>query len=334
MSPLDRRALLTRGIAVSALSALGLGELEHVAVALSDSRRYLDRSVVAYFRRQLGACMNDDGVYGATRTLPAVRGLLATIEHSAHDVQPNIRRELLTVAASGAEFVGWLYRDSGDSIRAGTWYDRATAWAQEAGNLPMQGYILLRKSQMAYDDRDATRVLTLAQAAQRGPWQLSLPIRAEVTQQEARGLAMTGESVAVVERKLDDARQLLTSGTGSGDRSDRDCTTLREDTLALRTASCYIEAGKPRQAVELYTQVLSGDLLSRRDRGYFLARMTSALALAGEPDDAASTGLEAMELATATTSQRTKRELGRALATLEPWRGRPGPRQLREALSS
>jgi hypothetical protein len=77
---------------------------------------------------------------------------------------------------------------------------------------------------------------------------------------------------------------------------------------------------------------LKADLLSRRDRGYFMARQASSLALAGEPDEAARLGLQAIDVATATSSQRTKRELGRAVGTLQPWIGRPGPRQLREAL--
>lgn len=94
------------------------------------------------------------------------------------------------------------------------------------------------------------------------------------------------------------------------------------------------KVGKPRQAATLYEQVLSTDLLSRRDRGYFLARLASALALTGEPDESAGTGLQAMELAVATGSQRTKRELGRTLRTLRPWRRRPGPRQLGEALAA
>jgi hypothetical protein len=73
-----------------------------------------------------------------------------------------------------------------------------------------------------------------------------------------------------------------------------------------------------------------GSFELRRDRGYFfLARRTSSLALAGEPDEAASAGLEAVQIASSTTSQRTNRELMRALATLQPWRNRPGPRALR-----
>lgn len=143
---------------------------------------------------------------------------------------------------------------------------------------------------------------------------------------------MVGESMSTIERKLDDARLLLTSAMPDDDPDNHLDSYCNEGTLTLRNASCYIEAGKPHQAATLYKQVLSADLLSRRDRGYFLARFASSLALAGEPDDAATAGLEAVQIATATTSQRTKRELIRSLVTLKPWHNRPGPRTLREAV--
>lgn len=54
-------------------------------------------------------------------------------------------------------------------------------WAQAANDTAMQGYVLLKKSQMAYDQRDAYRVTMFAEAAQRGPWLLPAAIRAEVT---------------------------------------------------------------------------------------------------------------------------------------------------------
>jgi hypothetical protein len=76
--------------------------------------------------------------------------------------------------------------------------DRFSSW-------PMLGYILLKKSQSAWDERDALRILTLTQAAQIGPWALPTLVRAKAAQQEARGLAMTGERRDVVERKLDEA---------------------------------------------------------------------------------------------------------------------------------
>ncbi len=49
---------------------------------------------------------------------------------------------------------------------AGYWRDRAIEWAQEAGDSVMQGYVLLKKSQAAWDDRDALGMRTLAQAVQ------------------------------------------------------------------------------------------------------------------------------------------------------------------------
>lgn len=313
---------------------LDFDELYHVAAALTDAHRYLDSSVVDYFRRQLDSCEADDGALGPMKALPVMLGILGAIENHIRDVSPAVRRELLSVGARGAEFAGWLYRDIHHPRRAGFWYDRATEWAQAAGDTAAQGYILLRKSQMAYDDRDAVRVLTLAQAAQYGPWQLPKSVRAEVTQQEARGLAMVGEPISLIEQKLDQARELLDDiPLDDGQLGQLGCS-FDEGALTLRAASCYIEAGKPHQAAALYGHVLAADGLSRRDRGYFLARRTSSLALAGEPDEAADTGLEAVHLASATSSQRTKRELIRALAALKPWRNRPGPRELREALAT
>jgi hypothetical protein len=218
-------------------------------------------------------------------------------------------------------------------VTASFWHDRAIEWAHEAEILPMQGYVLLKKSQMAYEERDGLRVLTLAQAAQNGPWQLPSRVRAEVTQQEARGLAMLGEPFSVIERKIDDARRLVDAADSGDERYAHLGTYYDEGTHLLRTASCYIEAGKPAKAATLYGDVLAAGTLSRRDEGYFRARRAAALALSGEPDDAATEGLAAMQLVTELRSGRTRRELVRVVETLRPWHNRPGPRALREALT-
>jgi len=127
----------------NALTSLGLDELEHVAAALNDARRYLDGSVVGYFGQQLGRCKTDDGNLGPAKALPLVLGILGAISQHAREVKPDIRRGLLSLGADGAEFAGWLYRDLQDPSSAAYWYDRAMEWAQEAGDTPMQGYVLL-----------------------------------------------------------------------------------------------------------------------------------------------------------------------------------------------
>ncbi len=313
-------------------SALNVDEQQHVEAALADARRYFDGPVVDYFRHQLDTCMADDGELGSMKTLPTVLGLLRAIEQHGREVQPTVRRELLSFGACGAEFAGWLYRDVDDPVRAGFWYDRATEWAQEAGDFPMQGYVLLKKSQMAYDARDPLRVSTLAQAAQDGPWQLPTRVRAEVTLQEALGMAMLGEPLPTVERKLDDARQLLAQATTDHEEAGLLGAYFNDSTLLLRKASSFTEAGRPGRAAVVFGDVLANASLSRRDTGYFRARRAAALALSGEPDEAARVGLASVDVAIATNSLRTLRVLAEVVRALTPWNGRPAVRELCDAM--
>ena len=333
MSPLDRRAFLKRAVSATVLPALGLDELHHVAKALGNAGRYLDSAVVGYFRKQLAVCAADDGALGPKKTLPAVLAVIRAAEEHARDVCPAVRRELLAVGAQGAEFAGWLCRDARDPVQAGYWRDRAIEWAQESGDTAMQGYVLLKKAQAAYDDRDALRMLTLAQAVQTGPWDLPTKVRAEAAQQEARGHAMLGADSSLVERKLDEAQQLLHDAQHEADSDDRPLGLHYNSTLlTMQTAICYCEGGQPRRAVEMYDSWLSAQTFSRRDYGYFRALMASSLALAGEPDTAASAGLEAFSVATETASQRTTQELVSVVDVLRPWANRPAVRELREAV--
>jgi len=322
MSQVDRRSLLQHGIAAAALSAIGLEELGRAAAALEQAGRYLDGPVIDYFRREFASCAADEGQLGPIKTLPIVLGLLGAIEQSARDVRPNVRCELLQVGATGAELAGWLYRDSRDQLRATFWRDRATEWAQEAGDTAMQGYVLLKKAQAAYDERDALRMLTLAQAAQNGPWRLPVKVRAEVTQQEARGHAMLGDTAALVERKLEHARELLGQAEGRADDGTLG-SNYSNALLTMQTAICYTEAGQPRLAAELYEQWLTTKQFSPRDYGYFLSLKASALALSGEPDEAAATALRSLPLARTTNSARTMQELGKVVTVLQPCRTVP-----------
>lgn len=314
---------------VTTFPALSFDELQHLAAAMDDARRYLDADVVRYFKRQLTVCAADDGAHGPAHTLPVVLGVVAAIEQHARLVKATVRRELLAVGAQGAEFVGWLYRDAGQPQLAEHWRDRANEWAQEAGDWPMQGYILLKRSQSAWDERDGLRMLTLAQAAHDPAWHLPPLVQAEVAQQEARGLAMTGEPAGSVDAKLDAAWNLLTNATPVpgelGSQYDRPL-------LTMQTAICYCEAGQPSRAVELYRSQLTDERFSRRDQGYFLSLMAGALAQAADPDNASDAGHEALMAALETNSQRTMQELVRVCELLAPWRSRRAVCDLRDAV--
>ncbi|WP_178880299.1 XRE family transcriptional regulator [Streptomyces acidiscabies] len=307
-----------------------LEEFQHVAAALEDARRYLDSSTVGYFRRKLETAKHDDGVLGAQKTMPLVLGLLGAIEQKARDVKPGVRRELLSVAADGAEFAGWLYRDIHQPTDAVFWYDRAMEWAQEADDPAMQGYVLLKKSQMAYDSGDAVRILTLAQAGQHERWKLPIRVRAELLQQEALGCAMLGAPFSLVEQKLGEAHELL-SHAPNAEASELGAY-FNEDTLLLRNAVSYTEAGKPRMAADLFGRIIAAGTLSRRDVGFFNARRSAALALSGEPDEAARIGTASAKVAQAMKSERTMRVLHEVSQTLNRWRSRPTVREFRDQI--
>ncbi|MFG2148952.1 XRE family transcriptional regulator [Streptomyces sp. NPDC048696] len=331
-SLLSRRTLLKGGAVAADMAGVDLEEIQHVAAALEDAYRYLDGPVVDYFRKQLEVAKNDDGALGAWKTLPLVLGLLGAIEQRARDVKPGVRRELLSVGADGAEFAGWLFRDIQQPAIAVFWYDRAMEWAQEANDPAMQGYMLLKKSQMAYDDGDAGRILTLAQAGQHERWQLPVRVQSELLQQEALGCAMMGEPFSLVEQKLGTAHELLAHAADS-EPSDLG-TYFNEHTLLLRNAVSYTEAGKPSLAADLFGKIIAAGTLSRRDVGFFNARRSAALALSGEPDEAARIGSASAEVAHAMKSERTMRVLREVSQTLSRWRGRPKVHEFREMLKT
>jgi transcriptional regulator with XRE-family HTH domain len=324
---------VAQSMVAHALPTGDLDELQRVAAALDDARKYMDDSVLDYFGEQLHRSKSDDGNLGAGRALPFVLGILGAISEHVRDVKPPVRGSLLSLGADGAEFVGWLYRDLQDHVSAAYWYDRAMEWAQAANDTAMQGYVLLKKSQMAYDERDALRVSTLAEAAQHGPWQLPIRVRAEVIQQEALGMAMLGEPLSAVQGKIDTARQLL-ADIADDEPDDRFGAYFTAETLMLRCATCYTEAGKPARAAALFDEVIGSGALSRRDAGFFRARRATALALSGEPDEAAAVGLQAVQVAKEISSGRTIRVLIEVVRILGPWSSRPGPRALKEAVTT
>lgn len=336
---IDGRALLRDGVPIisgrqAVLPVLELDDLKRIVAAVDDAPRYLDSTAVGHLRRQIAECAADDGADGPKGTLPTVLGIIGTVERNARQVKPSVRQALLAVGAQGAEFAGWLYRDLGMPGIANYWRDRAMEWAQEAGESAMQGYVLLKKSQACWDERDGLRMLTLAQAVQDGPWQLPRRVRAEAAQQEARGHATLDNNFDLVERKLYEAGELLaedephneeTAGAQLGTHYDAPL-------LGVQTAICYCEANQPQRSVELYQKWLSEKVFSRRDYGYFLSLMGGTLTVAGEPDEASKVGLQAVCIAGATDSTRTLRELVRLVDRLARWSDRSSVRQFRDAL--
>ncbi|MFI5959229.1 helix-turn-helix domain-containing protein [Cryptosporangium sp. NPDC051539] len=318
MSGADDDVLAPEPRPARVLPALTADDLSKIIAALDDARRYFDGDVVAQFRQRLGMLAHDDGSLGPRAALPAALGLVGAIDRSARSVRSDVRDELLGVGARAAEFTGWLYRDAGGRSQAAYWRDRATEWAQEAGDLAMQGYVLLRKSQAAWDDRDAPRMLTLSRAVQDGPWHVPQRVRAEAAQQEARAQAMLGARLPVIQAKLYEAEELLSAesphdlGAGYG-----------YPLFTFQSALCYCEAGDAERALEAHARWQSSHGFSRRDRAYSLTLLGISLARAGRPEEAARFGLAAYDVATDLNSVRIRQELQRLAGVLRGGTDRP-----------
>jgi hypothetical protein len=323
-SVLPARAVMTP----FGLPQIDLETLRHLTMVMHDARRYLDSSVVEYLRDQLAACAGQDGAEGPQSPLPIVLGLIGTVDWGARQVKPDVRRELLRIGAQCAEFAGWLYRDCAAAAPADYWRDRAMEWAQAAGDRVMEGYVLLKKSQAAWDRRDAIRMLTLAEALTSSDWRLTNNIRAEALQQAARAHAMLGDSIDLVQHLIDDAVRLLADHADTQDTNA--AFRYPPALLAVQKAMCYHEAGQAEQAVSIYRETLTPAAFSRRDYGYFMSLYASALASSKNPDEAAETGTAAYDIATATNSARTVVEIVRVARQLDPWRSRSAVRRFHE----
>jgi hypothetical protein len=287
-----------------------------VRQGVTDPVRHADVSVVDVFRLQLETAKAVDGRFGAAAALSTARGVVDVVESMIPAVPEVVRRDLSMLGAEAAEFVGWLYRDLADAAQAIRWYDRAMEYAQLCGHLPMQGFVLLRKSQLAYESGDGNRVRMLAEAAIEGPWQLPPTLLAEALLQIARGNAMMGNGVDME--------------TATGQARD----VADGEDLTLREASCWIEANQPERAAQIYDERLGADGLSTRDTGYYRARQAIALAQAELPDLAATHALTALSTSIRTGSMRTYGSIRKAHRILAAWQARDTVAALGEALSA
>jgi hypothetical protein len=291
-----------------------------------------DRGSPEDYRSALAGLQAVDREQGPRYALAGVLDLVERIDQDLRVARDADRAALLAVGARAAEFAGFLCRDLGAAVRCLRCHDRAMEWAQQAQDGPMQAYVLLRKAQAAYDERDAGRMLGLARAARTYEPVVAAGLRAEVLQQEARAEAMLGAPDADVLRKLDLARTLVTGGATvpAGDPGGG----YSEAMLDLQTALCFTELGRPREAVDWFRLVLDEHTGSARDRGYFEVLLATALALSGEPDEAVAIGLTALPVVVRSTSRRSLREARSLSTALRPWARRSSVRELYDRLGA
>jgi hypothetical protein len=331
-----RRRSFLGAVFAGAAPLLDLAALEHLTAAVRNAHRYADHELVGHLRAALDETARMDLRMGSHRAMPAALGILSAISTAARVAKPPIRRELLVLGSPAAEFTAslWLHHDVGCSDHTGYWHGQAKEWATFTGDGAMHAYVLMRQAQ-ALGRNDPARMLDLARAATSGPWTLPPRPRAEALQQEARGLAMTGADAEEVARVLDRAHAALdqaeepvgppscTGPLGDGYTRER---------LLVQSAIRLREAGRPTEAIAAFQAHLTTDAFAPRDHALYSAFLAGTLADIGEPDEAASVALEALEVAADVRSGQAISALHGTARTLSPYRQRPQVRELHERL--
>jgi transcriptional regulator with XRE-family HTH domain len=285
--------------------------------------------VLTYLRQAFGHFDTADWLFGPQLLLSTVDGHLALVQRLLSAATGPVRADLLTVGTRYAEFASWVNQDGGNMPAAGRWADLALEWAHEAQDSAMVSYVLMRKSSQAAVAGDTGRTIGLAQVAQQQAGHVPSRVRAVAAQQEAHGHALAGDEMSC-HRKLDEAMELA-AGELTVEGPGRYCI---PEFLEIQRATCWVELGRPDQAVSLFEEQLTRlPSVHRRDRGVYLARLARAYAARDDADGAAINARQALDVVTTTGSRRIVAELAKLQPRLEQWRDVPGMADLHTAVA-
>ncbi len=317
---------------------LTLGEADRLATVMAQPSR-VDPQVIGYFDRLLIEHYTADQILGPHQLLGPVLAQLDMLDALRRHARPPVATPLLRMLARYAEFVGWLQQDAGDLPAAMYWSDRASQWAQSAGDYQMAAYLLIRKGNIAYLADDAHTVIELATAAQDAPGDIDPKITALAAQQEARGWAMINDGDRC-RRKLDTAAHLLSTSPDGGEPTTTVYIQYYDlGVLEDQSATCFRSIGRAEDAVAIFERRIADSLDANlhRDRGYQMAKLANTVLATTqpEPERAAQLGLACVDLSRQTGSARIGKELGTLDATLTArWPDQPDVRAFHEAFTA
>jgi hypothetical protein len=300
VNPLSRRSLLGAG----AGAALGLN-----ATTAPTAAREIDPELVAHWVRLRKLLARHDAMFGPLDVLDSVRHELEVIARHRQIARGGLRIDLLRVEARWAEFASWLSNDAGDWRGRDSWADRALRLAREAGYPNMVAWILLWRSRWATEEHDARHAVAFARAAA-GTADASHRIRALCALKEAHGHALAGDVLAC-ERSLADARDLLDHDTDDDPWDGLGHRNVTPPYILADEARCWLWL-RPRKAMVLFeeaSRLWPNDCASHYS--VHQARLALACAAGNAPERAAAEGLKALNIACATGSAFTMRELRR-----------------------
>ncbi|WP_143161424.1 hypothetical protein [Nocardia seriolae] len=179
-------------IGSAATSTLAIGRNASGSRALASMFANTSIDHLAHFDTMRMSLIESDNLYGAARTLPHVLDSLALLGELRRG-KVGDARGLLRMQAMFAETAAWQYQDQRDFPNAQHWAAKALQWSHQLADDYYIGLSLVRMSQLACDQGDASEAEELADAAHRSAPHDSLFSAAALTFR-AHALALAGDS--------------------------------------------------------------------------------------------------------------------------------------------
>jgi tetratricopeptide (TPR) repeat protein len=310
----------------SARILLGLTPRHAAALARPASVRRPGRGQETELLRQITAANNIDAVViralqAETDTIrlldrrlgaPSVAGKLeAHISHVENCLQyslrPGNRENLALVLADASALAGWQAIDMGRLTRAWQHFERATAAAREAKDMPLLGFAGGEQAYVLLDLHRPTEALAMVQATYTEtrsavPHQLRAWLRAAEAE-----MAAAAAQEKICRDALDDAATEISNGGPSGE--DLPYLALNETHLARWRGNCLVALGDTETADELDAALAAMDKTFTRAEAGLRCDLAAALHVRGEKDQAKLHLKQARELANVTGSARQRRRV-------------------------
>ncbi len=168
--------------------------------------RGTDPAAAGVLAELLASQRRTEDCLGSRAMLRPAAAQMTVIENLAREARGHARPQLVHIAGQWAQFLGWLYTNTGDHGNGGAWLRLALGWAVEAGDVNLISEVLSFQGHAAYVAGQPGPAVGLSQAARRDasayPGQLAISAA-----QEAKGRAMTGDA-RDVDRLLGQADEL------------------------------------------------------------------------------------------------------------------------------
>ena len=276
-------------------------------------------AVISSLRQVLETNVQADARIGPPYLIPAIQGQLPVAEQICRMTRGADHDDALRLGSQFTEFCGWLYQDSGDYECAMYWTDRSLEYAAELDDRRVISYVLMRKSNIATEAGQPGHGLGLANAALRQRQQLTPRLRAVALRQRANAYALLHEPANFTQ----DTEDALIEATHGVHQVETDlapyCT---PSYVEMEAGASWVKLNAADSAIPVFedSRAQWATVEQIRDHALCLARLATAYATAGEPEQACIVITDLIAIADGLGSARVATQIAELRASLAPWR--------------